>query len=134
MKTEVARAASLLGLGAALLLTVGLARAETARADTRSSGVDGDTLLARCTSRKPGLVMGCTAYVDGVADTVAVYQGAAKAAGDSRAENRICIPADVRGTQMRDTVVTWLRNHADQRHRPSANLVVHVLRETWPCH
>ena len=117
-----------------LLILLALPIGAAAHAQERSS-IDGNALLARCAGGgKPGMAQACDAYVQGVADAVSVYQEAAKAAGDKPAENRICVPAAVTGTKMRETVVAWLRDHAADRNRPSGNLVVHVLRDTWPCH
>ena len=131
-KTLTMLAACALAVPLAIPLAASVA-VPAARAETRSSGIDGAKLLSRCTSRAAPLAQGCTAYIEGVADTVGTYENAAEAAHVTAAESRICVPGPVTGTQMRDKVVGWLKAHPDDRGRSSGAIVVHVLRETWPC-
>lgn len=112
-----------------LLLTAG-----AAQADSAASPIDGNKLLARCTSDKPVLSQGCDAYVTGVADAVSDYEMAAKLAKVTRAEDRICVPVGTTGTQLRKTVVDWLQAHPAERGRQAGVTVIHIYRQVYPCH
>lgn len=114
--------------GVALMLTAGAAAAQ------RVTKVDGARLLEICTSSNRGLAMSCEAYIDGVSDTVTLYQEAAPRQGDARVPDTICVPPATTGGQLRDEVVSFLRQHADARPRPAAQVVTRVLRERHPCH
>ncbi len=116
------------------LLFLAMAAARPVAAQSRESAIDGNKLLERCTAKDRSLAQGCEAYVQGVADTVAVYEAAAKAANVTQAESRICVPTQVTGIQMRDAVVQWLQAHPADRAHQAGHVAVHVLRETWPCH
>jgi hypothetical protein len=117
-------------LAAPLLLATGAAQAQ----ETRLSPVDGNRLLGLCTSRDRTFVQGCEAYINGVADTAAVYQ---RAAGEPNSPVRLadtmCVPRNVTGAQMRDTVTNWLQGHAAERERPAGLIVFHVLHDAFPC-
>ena len=108
---------------------------QDAQQPTRNSRIDGNKLLQICTARNIALVQGCEAYINGVSDSVALYQHAASEPNSQvKLADTLCVPPDVTGAQLREGVVRWLGAHAGDRNHPSAAIVFHVLHETYPCH
>lgn len=112
--------------GAALVAV--LALAAPARAQ-RLSPVTGEALMKLCVGK---VVVGCDAYVSGVADE-AVLLGRSNAEPTDGNAMQFCIPADVKGTALRQTVVAWAQAHAEDSKLPAAMLVVHAFRASFPC-
>ncbi len=120
---------------AALLAAVAvLALGGTARAQ-RFSNISGEKLIQLCASGNPRDVEGCTAYIDGVADSVAFYQGLRPANGSKGAAlpGYVCIPGNTTGVQLRQSVVEWYRKHQDQAKRVASGVVLRALDEAFPC-
>jgi hypothetical protein len=116
--------------GAFTLLLAASATGEAA--ETRMSKTDGAKLLSICTARAENLVQGCEAYLDGVADTVGVYQHEQQATPDKQAPH-ICMPATVTGVQLRQVAVGYVQAHPADRGRFAALLVTRALGEAYPC-
>jgi len=112
--------------GAALVAV--LALAGPARAQ-RLSPVTGEALMKLCTGK---VVVGCDAYVSGVADEAELL-GRSNAEPTDRSPMQFCIPADVKGTALRQTVVAWAQAHSEDSKLPAAMLVVHAFRASFPC-
>lgn len=110
-----------------VLLAV-LALAAPARAQ-RLSPVTGEALMKLCTGK---VVVGCDAYVSGVADEAELL-GRSNAEPTDRSSMQFCIPADVKGTALRQTVVAWSQAHSEDAKLPAAMLVVHAFRASFPC-
>lgn len=87
----------------------------------RVSKVDGNRLLAMCSTKAPGE---CDAYLSGVADTIEA-QGRAKA--------EACIPTTVTGTQLRDVVVKYLRGNPQSRQIKAGALTIKAFSAAFPC-
>ncbi len=77
----------------------------------------------------------CTAYIDGIADSSAFYQRLRPAGRQQgrRLPGYICVPKDVTGVQLRELVVQWFRQHADQANRQASGIVLRALDETYLC-
>ncbi|MGI4978054.1 MAG: Rap1a/Tai family immunity protein [Janthinobacterium lividum] len=114
------------GVGVALAAV--LALAGPARAQ-RLSPVTGEALMKLCTSKTP---VGCDAYVSGVSDEAELLGRSNAEPTDSNAM-QFCIPADVKGTALRQTVVAWAQAHSEDSKLPAAMLVVHAFRASFPC-
>ena len=101
----------------------------------RFSRLDGTTLLQICTSSEASRIESCTAYVSGLADSVAVYQKLRPSSGPATARlpNYICINADVTGVQLREIVVRWLLSHSDRGSSQATGLVLNALFAEYPC-
>ena len=116
------------GVAAALALAALLGMAGPARAQ-RLSPVTGEALMKLCTSKTP---VGCDAYVSGVSDEAELL-GRSNAEPTDRDAMQFCIPADVKGSALRQTVVAWAQAHGEDSKLPAAMLVVHAFRASFPC-
>ncbi len=116
------------GAPALLALAGVLAFAAPARAQ-RLSPVTGESLMKLCTSKTP---VGCDAYVSGVSDEAELL-GRSNAEPTDHDAMQFCIPADVKGTALRETVVAWAQAHGEDSKLPAAMLVVHAFRASFPC-
>ncbi|MGI3777353.1 MAG: Rap1a/Tai family immunity protein [Janthinobacterium lividum] len=114
--------------GAGVALAAVLALAAPAQAQ-RLSPVTGEALMKLCTSKTP---VGCDAYVSGVGDE-AVLLGRSNAEPTDGSSMQFCIPADVKGSALRQTVVAWAQAHSEDSKLPAAMLVVHAFRASFPC-
>ncbi len=101
----------------------------------RMSNLTGQKLVEMCSGRDARLVEACTAYIDGIADSSAFYQRLRPADGSKGAAlpGYICIPKDVTGVRLRESVVQWFRNHSDQANRQASGIVLRALDETYLC-
>ena len=115
-------AAAVVALAAVLALS-GPARAQ------RLSPVTGEALMKLCTGK---VGVGCDAYVSGVADEAELL-GRSSAESTDGSSVQFCIPADVKGTALRQTVVAWAQAHSEDSKLPAAMLVVHAFRASFPC-
>lgn len=132
MAGRLGRASRRLVLPALVLAALLLPAAARAQ---RFSNITAAKLVDLCTDKNPRAVEGCTAYIDGVADTVAFYQRLrpADASRGPALPGYICIPGSVTGVQLRQTVVDWFGRHRDVANRQASGLVLRALDETFPC-
>jgi hypothetical protein len=106
-------------LPAALLLLLPLAAS--------ANFLDGDELIARCTSARPDSVNTCLGYLTGIADS------------DSGApawrmqKSLFCIPQGVTVVQLRRTLLDYLQRHPEERDFNAAMLVGNAFIESFPC-
>lgn len=116
-------------LAAALVAMAGSANAQ------RFSNLTGAKLIEFCTSKEPRHVEGCTAYIDGIADTSAFYMRLRPQDGSKGAllPGYICIPPSTTGVQLRTAVMDWFKKHADQGQRQASGIVLRALDETFMC-
>jgi ApbE superfamily uncharacterized protein (UPF0280 family) len=117
---------------AALALTV-LALAVSggvATAQERVTRIDGSRLLATCTSSTVAMARGCEAYLSGIADASTLFS---REVNGARPAGAICIPNELTGPQLRQRVVEWLNANPRDRRRPAGEIVLHILREAYPC-
>ena len=108
----------LAGMGVAAALAV-LGHPSTAQDNTVNLFIDGNDLYRICQTVRST----CMAYIMGVADTLAIFEG-------------VVTPPCVGSAQIRqlaDTVVIWLEVNPSKRHLPAASIVDVALREAFPC-
>ncbi len=113
-------------LFAATLLIAAVLAAPGARAQ-RVSTVDGSKLLSLCSSRNAGL---CDAYISGVADSATEVDEMPELSGRKLG---ICIPKEVKGTALREAVVSSLRAHPEDSGRSAIELTLRALKAAYPC-
>ncbi len=116
----------------ALLAVV--AMAGTAHAQ-RFTNISGEKLGQLCTSRERISTQSCEAYINGVSDAVSFYQRLRPSDGGKGAglPAYICVPGDVTGVQLRQTVVTWAEAHKDQMNRQASGIVLQALEAAYKC-
>ena len=90
-------------LPAAAVLALGFApQAEAAR----FSAVNGSKLVELCTSRDAKMANSCTAYIEGVSDSLSlIKEVGAQRGGSGTPADAVCVPGEVTGLRQRDTVV-----------------------------
>ena len=117
------------------LAAVALVALSGAAQAQRFSNLTGQRLVEMCGSRDTNLVESCTAYIDGIADSAGFYQGLRPADGSKGAPlpGYICIPKEVTGIRLRNSVVQWFRKHADQANRQASGIVLRALDDTYLC-
>jgi hypothetical protein len=120
MKTALLACAAVLALG-------GSAHA------ARFSTVDGNKLLQICTN--PKLSTSCTAYIEGISDSISLYQELRPQDGSKGGAlpAYVCVPEQVTGLRERDTVVSFLKQHPESASRPAAGVVADALRSAYAC-
>jgi hypothetical protein len=97
------------------LLATGTAHAQ------RVSNVKGTTLMKACTASS---VTACDAYVDGFADAIS-------AGGKEHA--LACIPIAATGTELRDVLVKFLKDHPEDQHLKASSLATRAFAKAYPC-
>lgn len=119
-----------------LLAALALAGTGTAQAQ-RQSPITGAKLVEICSSKDKTALEACEAYIEGVSDSVVVYQSLRPqdgSKGQAFSSNAyICIPASTTGVQMRDAWLTWAKQHSGDLSRHATPLVLRALRDTHPC-
>jgi hypothetical protein len=98
-----------------VLLAAGAAHAQ------RVSNVKGTTLMKACTGPS---ALQCDAYVDGFADAIS-------AAGKDHA--LACIPIAATGTELRDVLVKFLKDHPEDQHLQASALAKRAFAKAYPC-
>lgn len=113
-----------------------VALAGTAQAQ-RESAVTGTKLVQICSSKDKTALEACEAYIEGVSDSVTVYQGLrprdASRGQPFSANAYICIPASTTGVQLREGWLTWAKQHQGDMGRHATSLVLRAMRDTHPC-
>jgi len=99
----------------ACVLAAGAAQAQ------RISNVRGTTLMKACTGPSP---TACDAYVDGFGDAI-------KAEGKEHA--LACIPTAATGTELRDVLVHYLKNHPEDQHIEAGIIASRAFSKAYPC-
>jgi len=107
-------------------------KAAEGRSMSRQTRIDGTRLLKLCSTR--GTTQGCEAYIDGIADTISFYQRNSPIGANGKpVAAGVCVPFDATARQLREVVVSWLQSNTAERGRRAADIVIHVLRQTYPC-
>ena len=101
----------------------------------RFSNLDGNRLMTICTSRNPQQVESCTAYVDGISDTVSFYQKLRPQDGSKGGAlpAYVCVPGATTGVQLRQAVVNYAGKHRDQLSEAASGIVLRALNEAYLC-
>jgi hypothetical protein len=105
--------------GAVLVLAIVMA-ACAAQAQ-RVSNVKGATLLQNCTGPS---TLACDAYVDGFGDAIEA---------EGKASAVACIPPSVTGTELRDVLVKFLKDHPEHQHEKASKLAKQAFGKAYPC-
>jgi len=87
----------------------------------RQSPVKGSTLMAACTGNGK---VACDAYLDGFSDAV-LEEGHANAVA--------CIPVSATGTELRDVLVKYLRDHPEMQSQRASTIVKNALSKAYAC-
>ncbi|MDQ2802673.1 MAG: hypothetical protein M3Y41_08305 [Pseudomonadota bacterium] len=101
----------------------------------RYSPLSGEKLMQLCTGRDRTMVEACSAYINGVSDTLVDYQKARPADGSKGPPlpAYICVPGTMSGVQLRNGIVAWARQHRDVLAKQASFTVVEALRDSFPC-
>jgi hypothetical protein len=105
----------LLAAGLIALLATSTAQAQ------RVSNVKGTTLLKACTGAN---ATACDAYVDGFSDAIV-------AGGKDHA--LACIPKSSTGTELRDVLVKFLKDHPEDQNLKATTLATRAFAKAYPC-
>ena len=87
--------------------------------------LDGNGLLALCTSTDPYAGLECTGYIKGVADAFAFQMDGAR--------RPLCIPDRVTAKELIDVTVKWLRANRPELSYPAVATVGIAIAEKWKC-
>jgi hypothetical protein len=87
----------------------------------RVSNVKGTTLMKACTGSS---FAQCDAYVDGFSDAIS-------AGGKDHA--LACIPIAATGTELRDVLVKFLKDHPEDQHLKASTLASRAFAKAYPC-
>lgn len=98
----------------------------------RFSAINGNKLLQICTAKDP---TDCTAYIEGVSDTLSFYQKLLPADGSKGAKlpTYVCVPEAVKGTQLRETIVTYAKQNKEMLDRQASGIVLRALDGAYRC-
>ncbi len=120
---------------ALLLAIVAVAALGGSAQAQRFSNLNGGKLMEICTSRDPRMLEACTAYIDGISDSVSFYQRLRPADGERGGQlpAYVCVPGNVTGVQLRQAVVNWGTQHRDQMGRQASGIVLRALDATFLC-
>ena len=118
-----------------LLVTAALACLAGHAQAQRESNITASRLSQICTSQDPRLSEACTAYIDGVSDSATTYQKLRPMDGSAGGTlpGYICVPGATTGVQLRQSVVSWLRDHQNQSQRVAGGAVLSALLDIYPC-
>ncbi|GAC1339265.1 MAG: hypothetical protein NVSMB18_07150 [Acetobacteraceae bacterium] len=117
-----------------LALVAATALAGSAQAQ-RFSNLSGGKLMEVCTGRDPKMVEACTAYIDGVSDAASFYQRLRPSDGSRGGQlpAYVCVPSNVTGVQLRQSVLSWAQQHRDQLNRQASGVVLRALDDIYRC-
>jgi Ssp1 endopeptidase immunity protein Rap1a len=88
----------------------------------------GKDLYADCSKPQGTFGQGfCSGYISGVVDTLEHYQVS------KGAEKSVCLPKEVSIGQVKEIVMRYLTQHADQRQYTAASIVWDAVRSAYPC-
>ena len=102
----------------------------------RVTRVNGAMLVQLCSSRDRTAERECSAYLDGVGDTIDFYQDLVPPDGrrnGMRLPAYVCIPGSATGVDLRTSVVNWIRNHPESNERTAQYIVPRAFHDTFPC-
>lgn len=107
----------------------------------QASYISGNDLYRDCTAPQSDstyyqLTASCTSYILGVNDafvTGSIVAGLVRAEETSSTMEMLCVPVGVEAGQLRDIVVSHLRNNPAERHESASLQVLIALRTQYPC-
>ncbi len=110
-----------------------LALAGTAHAQ-RVSNISGGKLGDICISKSSSQQEACSAYLDGISDSISFYQHLMPQDGSKgKLPDYVCVPGPTTGPQLRQTYVAWLREHKEAQRQPAAQAAIRALNDSYPC-
>lgn len=100
----------------------------------RLSALTGGKLGNLCISNDRNSAEACTAYLDGISDSISFYQRLMPSGGErGKLPDYVCVPASTTGVSIREAYVNWLRSHADAQRQPAAQAAMRALNDTYHC-
>jgi Ssp1 endopeptidase immunity protein Rap1a len=120
--------------------TIAAAVAVAISTSTATAGDDGNTWAAKCNksveqarSTKEAMeFMHCVGFTRGVADTIALWRGAALNAAEGD-KAPACIPEKATTQQLVDIGLKFIRENPAERHIPASALLMRAFHAVWPC-
>lgn len=116
---------SLIGLG--FLAMQNMSGASAQRVSTFKAG----NFLQVCKNSQSASI--CDAYINGVADSVALTKIFDKNRGDQSAPVAFCIAPSVSGKDMKDKVIAWMNAHPEKLSQPVGAVIYTALHAAYPC-
>ena len=106
----------------------------TARAD-RESNITAQQLAQICANRDPKWAEACTAYIDGVSDTITFYQSLVPqdGSGGGRLPSYVCVPGPTTGPQLRQVFLDWSAQNPGAMRSKAIVAVALALRDKFRC-
>lgn len=75
----------------------------------------------------------CDAYINGIADSVALTKIYAKHNGDDKVPAAFCIAPAVSGKEMKARVISWMDSHPEKLAEPVGAVIYTALHAAYPC-
>lgn len=94
------------------------------------SSFTGNDLIADCVTENPARELACLGYVMGAVDG---FRNGAALVENYPDYLKICVPNGVTQGQIRDVVITHIRQNPENRHLPASALVFTALNSTFFC-
>jgi hypothetical protein len=95
---------------------------------TLANYLTGKDLYADCSKPQGSFSQGfCSGYISGVVDAIEHYQV------NTGAEKNVCIPREASIGQVKEIVVRYLTQRADQRNNTASSLVWDAVHNAFPC-
>ncbi|MSR15716.1 MAG: hypothetical protein EXR86_14415 [Gammaproteobacteria bacterium] len=105
----------------ALMVSLGLATPSFA------NFLDGNELLARCTSDRPEEINTCLGYIVGVADADTA------APAWKMGKSLFCVPRGLSSEQLRGLILRYFAAHPEEEDLEAAMVVGNAFLEAFPC-
>ncbi len=110
-----------------------LALGGTAQAQ-RFSALTGGKLGNLCISSDRSSSEACTAYLDGISDSISFYQRLMPSSGEKgKLPDYVCVPGATTGVQIRQAYIGWLRQHTEAQRQPAAQAAMRALNDSFHC-
>jgi hypothetical protein len=93
--------------------------------------LDGNGYLELCTASDIGLQNGCAGYGAGILTALGFWNGITVEQGGPAA--KFCVPSGVSIEQASDVMLSYVRDHPEQRHQLAGMLGFFALSEAFPC-
>ena len=91
--------------------------------------------MSLCANSDQRWVEACKAYLDGINQTVALYQRLRPQNGSAGGTlpEYICVPPEVNGERLRQLVLDWGRAHRDSLNDQGINVAIWAMRDRYKC-
>ena len=116
------------------LVAVGLVALVGSAHAQRVSNISGAKLGDICISKASNQLEACNAYLEGISDAISFYQHLMPADGSKgKLPDYVCVPGPTTGPQLRQTYVSWLREHSEAQRQPAAQAAMRALNDSYKC-